>query len=116
MVVGNRFNGKIKFKESSSDVFFLGNRLLAIAQHVVNGIKLQDPLSGMRVIRAEILRGWNPMSKGFDLEVEMNYLVEHKKYQTVEVPITYRPRFGEKKLKLRHGFIILNRILMGSMT
>ena len=115
MVVGNRFNGKMKFRESSSDVFFLGNRMLALAQHVVNGIKLQDPLSGLRVVRAEILKYWKPRSKGFDVEAEMNYLVENRKYRIVEVPIVYRPRMGQKKLKLRDGFAILNRILIGSI-
>lgn len=115
MVVGNRFNGDTKFKESSNDVFFLGNRFLAFAQHLVNGIKLKDPLTGLRVVRSEILRGWEPKSKGFDVEVEMNYLVEHKKYDIVEIPIRYRPRLGEKKLKFRHGLAILKRILIGSI-
>lgn len=116
MVVGNRFNRDITFKEASNDIFLFGNRLLAFAQHLVNGIKLQDPLTGLRVVRSEILKGWIPKSKGFDIEAEMNYIVERKKYQIVEIPIGYRPRLGEKKLKLRHGLIILNRILIESMT
>lgn len=116
MVVGNRFNADLKFGEVSSDLFLLGNRLLAFAQHMVNGIKLKDPLTGLRVVRAEVLKGWKPRSKGFDVEAEMNYLIERKNYQIVEIPIGYRQRLGEKKLKLRHGLIILNRILIESMT
>ena len=34
----------------------------------------------------------------------------------MEMPIKYRPRLGEKKLKLRHGFIILKRILAESLS
>ena len=46
--------------------------MLAIAQTVMNGVKLEDPLSGLRVVRSEILDGWKPKSKGFDVEAEMN--------------------------------------------
>ncbi len=114
MVIGNRFDGEYKFK-SIANPFYVGNRLLAFAQHVVNGVKLGDPLSGLRVVRRDILEGWKPKSKGFDVEVEMNFHVEHKGYRIVEIPIEYRVRLGEKKLKLRHGFGILKRILAESL-
>ena len=115
MVIGNRFNEEFSFKKASTSAFYTGNRLLAFAQHVVNGIKLTDPLSGMRVVRYEILKGWKPKSEGFDVEAEMNYLVERLRYRTVEIPIEYRVRLGEKKLKLRHGLTILKRILSESL-
>ena len=73
----------------------------------MNGFKLEDPLSGLRVVRKEILEGWKPKSKGFDVEAEMNYRVEQKGFGIIEIPINYRARLGEKKLKLRHGFGIL---------
>jgi glycosyltransferase involved in cell wall biosynthesis len=115
MVVGNRFTGNFNFR-ASTDAFYLGNRLLALAQRLVNGVKLKDPLSGMRVVKIEPLRDWVPYSKGFDVEAEMNYRVEREGYQIVEIPIRYRNRLGEKKLKLRHGLVILMRILSGSLT
>lgn len=114
MVIGNRFNGKFDFREAISDSFYAGNRLLAFAQHLFNGIKLNDPLSGLRVVRAEVLKGWKSKSRGFDIEAEMNYYVERMGYRIVEIPIRYRPRLGEKKLKLRHGFTILKRIVSES--
>jgi glycosyltransferase involved in cell wall biosynthesis len=116
MVIGNRFNGEHNFDESIANRFYMGNRLLAFAQHAVNGVKLYDPLSGLRVVRREILDSWKVKSKGFDVEAELNSHVERKKYQIVEIPIRYRPRLGEKKLKLRHGLIILKRILVESLT
>ena len=64
------------------------------------------------MIRAEILRGWIPKSKGFDIEVELNNLVERRGFAIREVPISYRARLGEKKLKLIHGVTILKRILL----
>jgi glycosyltransferase involved in cell wall biosynthesis len=115
MVIGNRFNGTHNFDRSITNLFYVGNRLLAFAQHVMNGVKLDDPLSGLRVVRAEILEGWKPKSEGFDVEAEMNYYVERAGYRLVEIPIKYRSRLGEKKLKLRHGFGILKRIISESL-
>jgi dolichol-phosphate mannosyltransferase len=115
MVIGNRFNGEHNFDKSINHPFYIGNRLLAFAQHIMNGIKLDDPLSGLRVVRAEILEGWKPKSKSFDVEAEMNFHVERRGYQIVEIPIGYRIRLGEKKLKLRHGFVILKRIIAESL-
>jgi dolichol-phosphate mannosyltransferase len=114
MVIGNRFNDKFNFREAISGSFYIGNRLLAFAQHLFNGIKLNDPLSGLRVVRAKVLKGWKSKSRSFDIEAEMNYYVKRTGYRIVEIPIRYRPRLGEKKLKLRHGFTILKRIISES--
>jgi prepilin-type processing-associated H-X9-DG protein len=110
MVCGNRFSGNIEAKAVRSS-FYFGNKLLAFAHNLFNSVSLHDPLTGLRVIRAEILRDWNVKSQGFDIEVELNRLVEKKGYATVEVPIRYRQRVGEKKLKVRHAVTILRRIL-----
>jgi glycosyltransferase involved in cell wall biosynthesis len=114
MVIGNRFKGETNSQKSLSNPFYIGNRLLAFAQHAVNGINLDDPLSGLRVVRREILEGWRIKSKGFDVEVEMNYRVEQKGFKIIELPIDYRTRLGTKKLKLRHGLGILKRIVSES--
>jgi dolichol-phosphate mannosyltransferase len=57
------------------------------------------------------LKNWKPKSKGFDIEVEMNLFIEKTGYKIVEVPIQYRMRVGQKKLKLKDGFTILKRII-----
>ena len=67
------------------------------------------------IAREEIVNNWNPKSKGFDIEVELNHLVEHKGYHIVEIPIEYRARLGEKKLSPKHGFTIFKRILTESI-
>jgi glycosyltransferase involved in cell wall biosynthesis len=115
MVIGDRFGGELNVQKSWTNPFYLGNRLIALAQHTLNGIKLSDPLSGLRVVRADALRDWTPKSKGFDVEAEINFVIERKGYQIVEIPISYRSRLGEKKLKLRHGFQILKRIVAESI-
>jgi dolichol-phosphate mannosyltransferase len=111
MVCGNRLTGYID-KEALPSVFHTGNRLLALLYNMLNEVPLQDPLTGLRVIRAEILRDWIPKSKGFDIEVELNRLVERRGFAIQEIPICYRARLGKKKLKVSHGVTILKRILL----
>jgi len=111
MVCGNRFNGKVDEK-AQKHLFYFGNILLAWSHSMINGINLKDPLTGLRVIRAEILRNWKIKSKGFDIEVELNSQVVKSGFKIQEVPIHYRSRMGEKKLKVRHGVEILKRILL----
>jgi glycosyltransferase involved in cell wall biosynthesis len=113
MVCGNRFNDHFHLK-GMHNLFYLGNRLLAFTHNFLNGVAMRDPLTGLRVVRWEILRDWRPKSKSFDLEVELNHYVERKGYGIEEVPIYYRPRLGEKKLKMKHGVTILKRILLES--
>jgi dolichol-phosphate hexosyltransferase len=111
MVCGNRFNGNVD-SEALKDRFYVGNKLLCAFHSVLNGVGLEDPLTGLRVIRAEIFRDWKVRAQGFDIEVELNNLVERKRYRTVEVPIQYRQRKGTKKLKVQHGLTIFKRIVL----
>jgi len=113
MVCGNRFNSIFPL-EVMNDVFHFGNKLIATVHTVLNGINLKDPLTGLRVVRADLMRGWNPVSKDFDIEVELNNYVEINGFGIMEVPIAYRQRVGQKKLKMKHGFIILKRIFFES--
>jgi glycosyltransferase involved in cell wall biosynthesis len=114
MVCGNRFSGDTDPKAVRGS-FYFGNKLLALTHNLLNGISMHDPLTGLRVIRTELLRDWKVKSQGFDIEVELNSMVERKGYTIVEVPITYRQRLGEKKLKAKHGASILKRILQEAM-
>lgn len=111
MVCGNRFNGYEDMRALNS-VFYLGNRLIAFTHNLLNGIALADPLTGLRVVRARILRNWKVKSKGFDIEVELNHLVEREGFGIVEVPINYRERLGQKKLGIKNGAEILRRIML----
>jgi glycosyltransferase involved in cell wall biosynthesis len=114
MVCGNRFSGEVE-----DDAFFgsfsFGNRLLALLHALINGVFLKDPLTGLRVVRAEILRRWTVRSKGFDVEVELNREVDRQGFVSVEVPIHYRARIGQKKLRVKDGITILRRILLESI-
>lgn len=112
MVTGDRFDKRFDIEKAAKDVYYLGNRLLALTQFMLNGVKMRDPLTGLRVVRWEILSVWKPKSKSFDIEAELDYYVERAGYGIKEIAIQYRRRLGEKKLKVRHGFTIFKRIVM----
>ena len=111
MVCGNRFNSELNLGEKHNILYF-GNRLIAFTHNLLNGVQLIDPLTGLRVVRAGILRSWKVKSKGFDIEVELNHHVEREGFGIVEVPIKYRERLGEKKLGVKNGAEILKRIIL----
>lgn len=113
MVCGNRFNGHVD-GQAMRNKFYFGNKLLTFAHTMLDGVNLRDPLTGLRVIRSHILRDWQVKSKGFDIEVELNCHVERSGYSIVEIPIQYRLRLGNKKLKVTDGASILKRILVES--
>jgi hypothetical protein len=66
-------------------IYFQGSARLA--QRILNGVNLKDPLSGLRVVRTGILKGWKPKSKGFDIEAELNHHIKCCGYKTLEIPI-----------------------------
>jgi glycosyltransferase involved in cell wall biosynthesis len=111
MVCGNRFTGYIDLKGLNA-IFYLGNRIIASAHNLLNGVSLIDPLTGLRVVRAGILRNWRVKSKGFDIEVELNNHVEREGFEIMEVPIRYRERLGEKKLGFGNAAEILMRMIL----
>ncbi len=114
MVLGDRFSRTYGL-ESDRNKFYIGNRILGFVQSVFNGVKLDDPFTGLRIMRFELLKGWKPKSSGFDIEAELNHRVSRSGYTIVELPINYRKRLGQKKLGFRHGLIILKRIIIESI-
>ena len=110
MVCGNRFSGYLNLKGLNS-FFYFGNRVIAFTHNFLNGVALVDPLTGLRLVRASILKKWKVKSKGFDIEVELNHHVEREGFGIVEVPIQYRERLGEKKLGFRNSLEIFRRIM-----
>ena len=110
MVCGNRFSGYLDLK-GLNGIFYFGNRLISFIHNFLNGIQLTDPLTGLRVVRAQILKNWLVRSKGFDFEVELNHRIEEEGFGIAEIPIQYRERLGVKKLGIRHGAEILRRMM-----
>lgn len=111
MVLGDRFNNTYA-EESDRNKFYLGNRLLGFTQKIFNGIYLNDPFTGLRILRCDLINDWSPQSLGFDIEAEINDHIAKTGQRIIEIPIQYRKRVGKKKLGFRHGLEILRRILL----
>jgi dolichol-phosphate mannosyltransferase len=116
MICGDRFDKTFVLSKAMKSTFYAGNRLLSFMQYVSNGVRMRDPLTGLRVMRYELLRDWAPKSQGFDIEAELNNYIHSCGFKIEEIPIEYRPRLGKKKLGLRQGFPILKRILFQALS
>ncbi|MFA5364804.1 MAG: glycosyltransferase family 2 protein [Candidatus Bathyarchaeia archaeon] len=115
MVLGDRFS-RLYENESDRNQFYIGNRILGFTQQLFNGVKLNDPYTGLRIIRYELLKGWKPKSEGFEIEAELNHHIGQSGYKIRELPIIYRKRLGKKKLSFRHGLKILRRIVIDRLS
>jgi hypothetical protein len=97
--------GLLELRQNLIVLVFALQKLLSM-----RGVPLKDPLTELRVVRAQILRGWKVGFKGFDVEGELNHHAERQGFTMMEVPIAYRQRLGQKKLGYRHGAEILRRV------
>ena len=109
MVTGDRFHSHT-LKSYFVDIYSLGNLILKALHFCLNRVKMKDPLTGLRVIRWKLLKNWQPKSKHFEIEVEINDYIR-RRAKIVEVPIKYRKRLGSKKLQIKHGISIAKQII-----
>jgi len=109
VITGNRFcNASLK---SISLIRFIGNIFLTKIFNFLWGTDFPDLCSGIRVLKSEICKKITLDSNGFDIEAELNAKIIYNKGKVKYVPIKYRPRVGKSKLQLRHGILILLRII-----
>ena len=76
-----------------------GNQFMTTATNILYGTRLQDVETCYKVLTSEVVNRLHLESEGFDLETEITAQVIRLGYEIIEVPISYRPRYGtEKKL------------------
>ena len=104
-VIGNRF---ARYEKGAfTRLNLIGNKLLNLAFRLTFGEKLHDILSGYRALKGELIRDLSLYSSGFEIEAELTAETLRRGYRIKEVPITYRARRGETKLRpLRDGLRI----------
>ncbi|MEM0505889.1 MAG: glycosyltransferase family 2 protein [Thermosphaera sp.] len=105
-VIGNRLSNMPK-KAFLTDAYLLGNLVIRRVYKTLRNIDLRDPLSGLRAVRWEAIREWKPVSRGFEIETEMNLYLFYRGWKIEEVPINYRKRIGRKKLRISDAIPIL---------
>jgi Glycosyl transferase family 2 len=88
---------------------WLFNKLLAIS----HGLEGTDHLSGLYGLRRSAALRLGTEATGFDIETEIGIKAQTQGLRVAEVPISYLPRVGEKKLSpWRDGFRILGRVIV----
>ena len=118
MVTGGRLTPFVIGKISIKRLFyylqhFLQHHAIILLHRILNKVTMEDPTTGLRVIRFNCIKDFQPKAKGFDIEVEINCYVRRKGYGIVEFPINIRPRLGMDKLRYsKHGPRILMRMVI----
>jgi len=98
-------------RENIPWVHRFGNHVLGWSLSLLMGHKVNDPCSGMYLLRTERAKGLELTSSGFDVEAEIAGQLSAQG-RVREVPITYRERKGAGKLRaLADGFRILLTIV-----
>jgi len=94
-------------KKHMSHLHRLGNWIISEAFSVLFAVKVTDVCSGMYLLETKKARTYSLVERGFAIEIEL--AAKSASIGTLtEVPISYRPRVGTRKLNTwRHGLAIL---------
>jgi glycosyltransferase involved in cell wall biosynthesis len=88
---------------------WLFNKLLAIS----HGLEGADQLTGLYAIRRSEAVRLGTEARGFDIETEIGIKAKARGLREAEIPISYLPRMGEKKLSpWKDGLRILGRVIV----
>jgi len=113
MIVGNRLNNCTG--ESFKTFHTFGNRLVRALINILFETKLNDIMSGFRVMSGFFTKNINIMSSGFEVETEMTIKALKYDYLIKEVDINYkeRPEGSYSKLDtFRDGYRVLKTIFL----
>ncbi|RLG79959.1 MAG: glycosyl transferase [Thermoprotei archaeon] len=102
LVIGARKCGK----GTQHMVYRFGNWVLTKSFNLLFGTRMSDVLSGMYIARTERLREVVFEMPHFSVESEIAAHIATTTGRIAEIPIHYRRRLGEKKLRILHGLTI----------
>src|SRR4029077_20074152 len=88
---------------------WLFNKLLALS----HGLEGTDHLTGLYAMRRSEAVKLATEARGFDIETEIGIKAKARGLREAEIPISYLPRVGEKKLSpWKDGLRILGRVIV----
>jgi hypothetical protein len=109
VVIGSRRSGA---DSKMPPVRRLGNLIWSSLLSVIGNSRVEDPASGMRVLRRTCLKQLYPLPDGLNFTPVMSTRSLHEGLKVVEVPIPYAERSGRSKLSVvRDGTRFLKTIL-----
>jgi glycosyltransferase involved in cell wall biosynthesis len=109
VVIGSRRSGT---ESNMPAVRRLGNLIWSSLLSLIGNEKVQDPASGMRILRRHSLHNLYPLPDGLNFTPVMSTRALHEGLKVVEIPIPYRERSGRSKLSVvRDGTRFLKTIL-----
>lgn len=113
LVVGNRFTVSGYEKENKRMFHNFGNNLVKRLINLLFKSDLVDIMSGYRVLSRNFVKNYPVMCEGFEIETEMTLHCLDKKFNIIEIPITYKDRMDGSFSKLntfKDGFRVLKTI------
>jgi glycosyltransferase involved in cell wall biosynthesis len=91
----------------------IGNWLFDKLLSISHGLEGTDHLSGLYAMRRSAALRLGTEARGFDIETEIGIKAKARGLREAEIPISYLPRVGEKKLSpWRDGLRILGRVIV----
>jgi glycosyltransferase involved in cell wall biosynthesis len=117
LVLGSRFKGRIHRGAMPWAHRWIGNPILTFILNVFFGVRVSDAHCGMRAIRRSAVPRLELQATGMEFASEMILKASKRNLRVGEIPIDYRPRTGESKLKTwRDGWRHLRFMLLHSST
>lgn len=114
-VIGDRFKGKIEEGAMPWPHRYIGNPVLSGFLRLFFWTKIHDVHCGMRAIKKDVLEQLSLRTTGMEFASEMIMKAIKNKLKIKEIPINYRKRKGESKLKsLSDGWRHLRFMLLYS--
>jgi|TARA_B100001971_G_C18254668_1_gene581026 glycosyltransferase involved in cell wall biosynthesis len=104
MVVGARGMGHVR------PLHRLPNIVHTESINLLYGANLKDINSGLRAFKVNKLKGLD--AGGFDIEAQITTKALKRRLRIKELPIEYKKRTGESKIRIKDGFDILSRIFI----
>ncbi len=92
IVCGNRHSSGVYARENKRPLHNLGNKLVRFLINRLFRGRLEDILTGYRVMSKRFVKNFPVLSAGFELETEMSIHALDKGYAIVEIPTDYRDR------------------------
>ena len=93
--------------------YVLGNRALTLAANLLFNVYLGDIMTGLKVVRTDVLRALPLRENGFAIEPEITARLLARGERIYEVPVRYTARTREegKKLTWVDGFRVLRTLV-----